>query len=538
LDEYYETMGTSEAVVEIDRECMTLIYIYLQAPYNAIYCTKQEVQITGDTILNENITSSDQVTLNAIVKQNFDILLNASPSLEETDPGGSAAYNIYIHNLGNGPDYVTLKISDIEDNWHSTIYLLEDDQDIKLSSTNLPWSETVRFRLDLIIPTSQITGVFSLKLNASGLGDWEEIELYTHVSRTYNLSIYGYETTEGSENDRTSLIQPFPGVSPGSKQEFVFEISNTGNTADWISISVHGMTRTISTTDGIIDGLEPTPWKVYEALGWQAYFTGVTNTQVYISELVELDLAKKIDVSNLKQPTTYYFNGDTSVQNMLIKLGIGQTIWVKLEVIVSRDHPELDSSFNNDVIEPWYLLVKCESISEEGRIKDRDPTNNVVKIKFNILLSDLELFDKIYFTEDIAKDHIITITVKIRNIGDIKVEDIPLSLYVNDVFQKSLVINKLEPNKTQFVSFSYCVYPGKNDIVVLADPDDMITEQNEDNNRIESKINIDDDKILDQIFNNEKYIMNSVPVIIIFLIIILFILQKQFKFFKKRLFKE
>ena len=511
-----------DPIIEVMNEGVTNVLVYLKSPHNAEAGSRQDVIIKGATTGDASLVSSDSVALTAIVMQTFDVNVTVTPKNIKVDPGTTIVYNITIKNEGNGKDFVIITPTVLEVNWDSTFYL-DDEERV---TSELALNETVVFNMQIRIPKNQLAGTYKVGINVSSIGDREEIEFETEINKVFNLSVYGVEHSElTSDKVLNDTIQPMPGVSPGSVLSFVVEIMNGGNAPDWITVTLDPLKPSYTRESGysIAD------WSEFEDLGWEAYFIGITNTEAYLTDIEDLDFAEDIDISHEKGLVGYLNDGNTTVRELSIRLGVSQRIWLKIQVKVPRDIPDVDQDLHPDKDAPWQFLVECTSADTQGKNMDVNLGDNKVKINLNILLPDLALTGRIEHQDYIDNGEIVTISIVVKNIGDIEARSVIVTFYVNGEEIKSQTINVLKNGDARLIPFTWQATSGQQKLKIKVDPEDAIVELDETNNKKEKTVQVGETGAFGGNPTQGRQFWAILPIIIVIIIlaIIIVILKKR-----------
>lgn len=487
------------------------------------------------------MVSTDTVALTAIVSQFFDINVSIipstfvpeypgqEPSILNVDPGSTISYNIEVTNVGNGDDFVIITPTVLEVNWESTFFLGSEER----VTSELNLNESVTFIMQIRIPKDQLAGTYTTGINVTSIGDREIKKFDTVINKVFNLSVYGVMHSElTSDKILNDTIQFVPGVSPGSILYYLFEITNGGNDWDQINIKFDPMKPSSSrATASEAEDISLAAWSEFEELDWEAYIIGLQNTEAYLSEVKDMDFGNNVDISHQTAPIGY-LNSNTTTREMNLTLGVGQTVWLKVQLIVPRDIPDIDDELHPVADDPWYFRLEAKSTDPDadpnGNYKDVDPDNNEVLIKNIILLPDLEVVGKnINYPSNMEPGKIVTISAEIRNIGDIEAKEVIVTFYVNGKEVRSQTLRELDKDQSRLIPFTWEVASGDNELKIKVDPENAIVEIREDNNEASKKETIEAGGIL-EIFSNREF-CSILPIIIVVIILafILIIIKKR-----------
>jgi hypothetical protein len=467
--------------------------------------------------------SKDSVALTAFVSQFFDVNVTVNPKTLWVDPGSVLSYNISISNLGNGKDFVIITPTLLEVNWESTFYLGTEER----VTAELPHNESVDFRMQITIPKTQLAGTYKIGINVTSLGDQEIVYFETVINKIFNLTAYGVVHSElTSDKALNDTIEPFPGVSPGSILNFVFELTNGGNDADWIDISLVPMKPSRLRSSN----LNKADWSEFEELGWEGYFIGITNTESYMTDVDDLDFSEDIDLSHEIAPVGYLNDGNTTIRDLKLRIGVGQRIWLKVQITVPRDLPEVDDDVHPIRNEPWNFMVECYSADPDGKNKDVDLGDNRVGVALNILLPDLVVVGGVRHPKSIGNGEIITISGEVRNIGDIEAKEVIVTFFVDGKEVKSQTIHVLENGRSRLIPFTWQAVGGEHKLKIMVDPEDGIVEKDETNNEQSKTVNVESGGFVELLSNREVCSILPVIIVIALIAIVLVIIKKRGSF--------
>jgi uncharacterized membrane protein len=521
LNYLHEPFFSEDVLLDILKDGEGSVLVVISSPMNATAGCSQNIVIKGTTQSDAAIVSSDSVVLTAIISQEFDINAIVSPEVIETEPGNVITYEIDVSNNGNGHDYVIMNLFELKINWISIFYFNSDERHFG----NLLYNNSLVFTLQIEIPENEIAGEYISGINVTSLGGSEFVEFKTIVKKVYNLSVYGVifsKTT--SEKTLNNTIKPYPGVSLGSKVNYLFEIKNTGNHPDWIVVNFNPMKQI---NNGGIGDLIIGEWFEFEKLNWTGYIVGLANTDSYFTNLEELDFSQNLDVSHKSAPYSYV-NSNTSVQNMQFRLGVGQTVWLKTQLTVPRDLQEVYPNLHPNKDDPWYFRLDVFSSDTEGKLQEKDLSDNVVSIVNIIRLPDLEIVNnKIYHPDKIQSGKIVTISAKIRNNGDIQAQDVVVTFNVNNKVVRTNTISILAIGQTRLVPFNWEAGNGEQELIIKVDPYNGIVEKDENNNEARTTINVESGGFLG--LSDQSCVTIAWFFILIILIVISVLLKKRLK---------
>jgi uncharacterized membrane protein/outer membrane protein assembly factor BamB len=498
------TPFVGEPIVEVMNEGVTKVQVMLKAPKIAAAGSRQNVIIRGTTQTSGEIAlqSTDTVALTAIVSQFFDINVSINPESQKVNPGETIIYDITIDNVGNGDDFLIITPSLLEVNWDSTFYLNEEER----VTSDLNLNESVTFQMQIKIPKNQLAGTYSTGVNITSIGDREIMYFDTEVNQIFNFSIFGVvHSQETSDKELVSKIRPDPGVSPGSILNYVFEVTNGGNAPDEVKIDITSVGEEWDT--------------------WEGVFLGITNTEAYMTDVDNWDFAEKLDMSSQIAPVGYLnSNPDTSLHRIELKLGVGQKLWVKVQITVPRDISTTDTgrirNFN----------IHGESLNPDGILFDKDLNDNDVKMELTLLFPDLVITSGVRHPSKISNGEIVTISAEVKNDGDIEAREVLVTFYVDGKEVKTQTINILPDGSSRLIPFTWQAVSGDHELKIKIDPEDAIVEKYENNNEKTKDVNVESGGIGELLVNRTACSIIPLIAIIVILAIIFIIIKKRGSF--------
>jgi uncharacterized membrane protein len=495
----------SDVEIDVVNDGVSEVLVSVYAPTSAAAGSRQNIIIRGSTVTESELAlqSTDTCALTAIVSQFFDINVSVSPPSQNVDPGGNIRYNITVKNTGNGNDFVIITPSLLEVNWDTTFYLLNEER----VTSELNYNESITFEMEIKIPKNQLAGIYKTGINASGLGDREIVYFDTVVNQIYNLSMFGVvHSEETSDKVLSSTIRPNPGVSPGSILNYVFEVTNGGNAPDEIEIELQSIGEN---------------WQ-----NWEGIFLGITNTEAYMTDVENWDFAETLDMSPFTAPIGYLnSNPSTTLHEITLNLGVGQKVWLKVQITVPRDIPTVDAEslrkFN----------VKAGSTDSDGMVLDKDLEDNEVELILEILFPDLVITSNVRHPSSMINGDIVTISAEVKNDGDIEAREVLVTFYVDGKEVKTQTINLLQKGSSRLIPFTWQATSGDHKLTIKVDPEDAIVERYEDNNEKSKDVNVESGDIFGEFFSN-RTVCSILPLIIFAIIfaVIIVIIKKRGSF--------
>ncbi len=496
-------LGT-DAFVDVMKNGVTSIKVEVHAPCSAAAGSRQNIILRGTSVLSGDVTlqSTDTVALTAIVSQFYDINVTVDPQSISTDPGRTIVYNITVINEGNGDDFVIITPTILEINWDTTFYLNHEEH----VTSELVYNESVTFQMEIKIPKDQIWGSYATEINISGMGDRELVKFYTKINKIYNLSIYGVvHSEETSDKKLVSTIQPEPGVAPGSILYYVFEIRNSGNAPDEITLKLESI------------------GELWES--WEGILLGITNTEAYITETEPWDFSKSLDISKVTSPTAYLnSNSNPELHVMSLQLRMDQTVWLKVQITVPTDIDTKDAGSYRK------FNLHTESTVPDGVLKDKNLNDNDVLIDLKILFPDLAIVSNIRHPSSMVDGEIVTISAEIKNAGEIEAREVLVTFYMDEKEVKTQMINLLPKGNIRLIPFTWQALEGEHKLTIKVDPEDAIVEKYENNNEKTEKVEVKTD-VIGKLLDN-RAVCSIIPVIIaIVILLVIMNLKKRGKIF-------
>lgn len=403
----------------------------------------------------------------------------ATPTTQTCAPGGDVDYIVRILNQGNGDEIVDTKVIDMPLSWSS---------EFNVSSVVLGPYMNGSIRLTIMLPESALADAnpateefdpYNIGLNFTSrdktlnYGETRYVKLY--VERKSNFII----STETSEKN----------APPQSECDFICKVENAGNAFDEVKL--------VFDYDSGNENMD---------LEWKAYFPFISLTQKIesITKMTSLNFTNIVDLRGRDAGVLYVPTEDTPPDELLIKLGVGDVVYVgmRIEVPVNKREGQFDFSV---------LAVR------EG---DVEPEDNTERFKIIIIMPDLKLDEVLGITHtSLEIGTIASFVVRVKNIGALTANDVGLSLYIDNKEVDSQILprlggtNERDSLDSKICTFVWTVTSGDHDIRVAVDPDNELVEENEDNNVIETTINVGQEGIF-------GFTSDSAPMIAFIIILI------------------
>jgi len=408
----------------------------------------------------------DSLALTAIVNRYCQI--NASLLDDEfhfVDPGEKVSLNISIGNPGNGPTSAFLTMANLPSGWDFEFLLMGQP----VTNKNLEAGDNYQIRLDISVPHDALADAdpdspgfdpYSLLINVSGEENHIALPLSFMVNRKAAISVFTGDDLEITE--------------PGSWAVFYVCVKNEGNAWDEILVSLDDIPVDEEGSSGL-------------AKEWEVFFTSVALIEQAsgVAEFSRADFSRLIDTSPLTADMGFEPNNSHSdlvnIRELTLRLPIGGIAWVGITAEVPHYAASRDTSFN----------ISSECLSSA---KVRPPP---IECRVSIRNADLGISGGISLSAPAKAGELISVMVHIKNVGDIRAENVQLRLYEDDAVIATMPIRTILAGKTQFVAFTWKV-PNKDSckLKVVIDPDHHIAEKSRHNNKAETDVNISGSSIL------------------------------------------
>jgi uncharacterized membrane protein len=187
--------------INVRSKSSVTIMISIGAPSYLLAGNKMITIIRGISQSGNNIISKDVIGLTTIIHQNFKLNINF-PTLEiQAEPGSTISYNFSIENLGNGDDFVLILNAAENELWCKFFF-----NGIEGVNSNLLLNETISVQLQILIPTNQSAGNYSIIINISSIGYREFIELKCEVIERLDLELVNVNKTINFTSDEEKRV--------------------------------------------------------------------------------------------------------------------------------------------------------------------------------------------------------------------------------------------------------------------------------------------------------------------------------------------
>ena len=469
------------------------VSVEVTSPFEALAGDKLIVTMRGSIMSEGPVKASDTQALVAIVKNNPWIEASADPASKSVNPGEIAEYDITVSNKGNGEDFIEISPLILRIEWGDATFEYDEQEFFNSVQAPLAWRKNITIPIRFTIPIEELAGTFTTTINVTGRGNTVLLQLETEINHTYDLRVLGLD----DENDIfTNALSR--SVSPGWVISYLFEVTNKGNAPETIELELEGLEQ--------------------EEGEWSGYFSDVANTRTYTTNIQDKDFTKVIDMLYKPDDIAYLNVGNTDVDSIRLLLGVEQKVYVKAKILAPTGLPEGELK-----------VISVKGISEAPG--QDDPSDNEVKITFNILFPDL-VVEKVNHPKSMEDGEIVTISAYVKNIGDIEAKDVNVVLYVDGKEIKIIpVVTISKGTDDLFITFNWQAVGGEHDIKIEIDPENTVAEKNDQfrgvNNNVASKtIDIGSTDLLGK--NIARTVCSILPIIIAAIIIaILIILWKK-----------
>jgi hypothetical protein len=310
-----------------------------------------------------------------------------------------------------------------------------------VTSVDLYYRGWANFSVVMIVPKDTIANKYMVGLNFSDLEHTVIKYITINVNQTYDVRVHPYPYDKTAENPQS--IEGY--LDPGRIVPFLVEVQNRANGPDLVNLTLEGLDDK-----------------------WDGWFGAIANTPDFTRNVKYIDFDELMPISNLGADVNYLPNSSTA-KRVSIWLPTEQTAWVTLYI---------QSPIDALQDEKRTISIKGDSL---GGSKDYQ-SNNKASIDLTVLYADLAIEGLIRVSaadNDISAGDLATISVNIRNVGDIEAVNVVVALKIDGKEIKRAVVKRILVDKDQLVTFSWKVEGGKHDITIEIDPDNTIIETND-----------------------------------------------------------
>jgi uncharacterized membrane protein len=479
------------STVHLNPQQYTVAKLIVGAPETSRANERLVLIVVGKVIDDPSITAT--LELITIVNQIHKFTVTVVPRLIFTEPGTTIDYNLTLTNLGNGEETFALTALMLDMTWN---YAFLRNRNSLVSMVCLAPEKFTEVTFRVTVPPDALVDAepstariehYRTLINVSTKAVWSTVMIATAINPVYDANII-CET-----NNQT--------IDPGNPVPYTIKICSDSNTYMTIHLSINAIYSSI----GI-----PCNWLIYIA------GVALVPTTAGIEDKIPINFSLPLNLSAL--PDTAMF---VPLESGLIKhyteinitLPARAICYVTIVVIPER----------TTVTGIYVTTIDIYCIETADKFWD-----NFTAFITCVLNSDLTFIGELIRPSKVMDGEIVTLSVQIKNIGEIGATDVIVRLYVNDNKLQDKFIGRIEPGKTRVVVFVWHATSGTHDIKIVVDPENEITEVDETNNvricniKVEAKSGI--------------LLQKAVPVFLIGLLIIAIIIAFALvlKAFKRR----
>jgi uncharacterized membrane protein len=425
------------------------VLIKVTAPGYARAGSKLVMNVEGMIVGASNFRATAPMTVIVNHVYDFDATILQKEGVK-VNPGSNAWFNVQISNLGNGEDSIKPSAYEIPLEWNMTFYDVDGFQKYELV---LEYKANIFLQGRIKVPENWRTGWYTVGVNISGQGSFKVVYLKVFVNQTFDLRL----RTEDGKTDLATDIQP------NQEKPFVVVVSNHGNGVETVTLRLGTKYDEVrDTMDSLADD-------------WEGKFVAVSNTPDFTTNIRPIDFRAPVGISNIGADVYYIPDRDIAnrtgtdlknINTITIVLDKGNTAWVHLTLKAPRD--EIVDSARETPVQVSGRGIGIEDWS-------------VVKINLTILFPDLTFLGKIEISGGdggYRSGDVLTIIVKVINVGDIAAENVDVRLIVDKQDKKTQTLRtvKNETDDVKTVIFTWVAEAGSHEIVVELDPENTIIE--------------------------------------------------------------
>jgi hypothetical protein len=462
-----------------------LVEVFLTAPaeeYRVKAGTNEMVSIEGRVDTAEG-TLSSSIGIIGILGHVQHMNVTLTPAVNTTMPGCVVGYTAVIENLGNGDVDIFLNPYSLMLDW---AFLFPDDNRVFLR-----WGGSVSVDFRVAVSPTALAGAYRNVLNISDTGSQNifHLNVRTAVLQTYDMEIGVYSETDDIYSGEATQY-----ITPGSSTMYDIKVTNAGNGPDTARFSLNLFKYQKPAPGGGMSEVQVEPEESEARIAGAAAAGGIkwyvssvqSSPGAFSSEPVYWDFSETIPVDPSDEIRYQPEDNRAFATRLALSLLPRQSAWLQITI----DYPA------DELADPVYFGAFIESAG-----MDYDTADNYAELVLEVKYPDLA-FDETLGTNglNIVGEHTtansqLNIQVRIRNIGEIEARDIIVALYVDDQFLDSrsvmrLVNTTMDDTKDILISFAWKPVEGTHRIEVRLDPDNSVSELNEQNNVVNDKINI------------------------------------------------
>jgi hypothetical protein len=448
-----------------------------------------------------NIRASAPLTVIVNHVYEFDAVVIEKDGVR-VDPGNNVWFRMQVSNLGNGEDLIMPNAYEILLDWNLTFYNLEGYQKYEFT---MDWKSNIFINGRIKVPENTRTGWYVVGVNLTGEGSSKVVYVKVYVNQTYDLQVETLDDT----NVMTAQIQP------DQEKPFVIRVGNYGNGLERVTL------RLGKQYDPVRDQMEV----LYD--GWEGKFVAIANTPDFTTNIRPFDFTNEIPISNLVADVYYTPNFTAAavsgsnlneIRDITLVLDKGQTAWVHLTLKAPRF--EVQSSATTDI-----------SVAGRGEGGPNDWNETIIKLE--VLFPDLvfvkdEKGRAVEFSGGNADSgyhatvgDVLTIIVKIKNVGDIPAENVDVQLKIDGEEKKVSTLRSVRngDNETdeKTVIFSWVAEAGDHKVEVILDPENTVVEApggEGDSNSVSRTVKVQGSFVVKELVNNNPIISTMLIILL------------------------
>jgi uncharacterized membrane protein len=463
-----------------------------------------------DTLYEENNDATDVVTLTVEVTQFYEVSLTTSESNTKSGlPGDLIDFTFTVSNRGNGDDKITMEKKDYDLNWD---WILSSITFNLAGTGDATGGDTKEITLSIDIPTDKYgeSGSYSISIVVSSLDTPDgKIKHNENIPLVFTVKVDEQYEVDMELDYPTSVSQEKE--DPGRSIDYQATVRNKGNTVDTFNIDVSGTksdwvvleansitigpfkSRKINFTVEIPDLSEVEPSDV-EA---QKYTINIKATsEGDQDQSAEIDIHPTVD-SEYEVTLDYSELDINSANEGLVTVDPnGDPGYEKFTLYVTNDGNALDTvTFTSTVPDDWSVdfdnvqtktlnvevgVTKQVSVkitppedAKDGEsrkititVKSKDQkTKSIFYIRATVETAVIKLTD-LKISGDKTEGSKVTISVMVKNDGNVDAEDIRIKFTDNKETIKEETINELTAGSSRKLSFNYELESGDHEIEV------------------------------------------------------------------------
>lgn len=498
LDRYNVTVAGGESV------CVTLTVI---PPMDAMADEVCIVTVTGRDARNPNI--KDSLTTHTIACMCPWLELSMPDSEAYVDPGKSVNFTVFVSNSGNmaGNVNVSLWLNLTSPDWSASF---------ETNLVTVAGMETKRVNLTVTAPARARAGsrlIARVIGNMSEHGFWDDCTATAIVNRVRNMNI----------SSSPDIIN----VRPGETATCDLMIRNDGNADEKFRPELPGAPKNLEAflkwPNGTIVG--PSEWVYLEPgshFTWLVVFSAgpgcvagddPLNAQIRFVDNSTLPFELKVRILRIyglelraAEPRQTRAPGGRAVFNVVCEnTGNGPENvrfsvsglpagWQTPLITVRDDDPEGRMTLNpfGQVRFAFELAIPptaaCGTVEPGLTAYSHDASSDPIRLFIDVRLPNLVISKVQYSPHMLRLNRETTITVTVRNTGDIAAENITVRFFDNDKTAGNDRLARLPAGSNVTVAFIWLPHGGSKELKFVADPENLIIESNEQDNTVRERI--------------------------------------------------